>query len=426
LGEAIPEQEIQAFYDANPDRFSSEEQVSLQYVVLDRNDIFNEVSIADELVRAEYEEQRSAAVADIERRASHILLEVGAGQTEEQVTAVAAGIKQRLDTGEDFGVLAREFSIDTVSAEADGDIGYTNGAIFPDAVEQALLSLEVGQVSDPIVSEFGIHVVKLTEYAAQSFPEYDEISERISRDLKTAEVDQLFFSRMENLANLAFETFDLQAISEEIGLQIQQSEFFGRLGGSDVVSSNPAVIEDAFSTEILTDGLNSDVIELSESMATVIRLNEHRPASIQPFDEVRGEIAVILRTESEQQKAQEIGQQIISALESGGDAADVIAAESLSWNERTGVRRNQFDLNVEIIQNVFSMPAPAENVPVRGGFSLTNGAYVVIELQAVVPGSPSDMPDDQRIQLATVMLDSQSRLTFDALLETLRENATIR
>ena len=426
LGEAIPEQDIQAYFDANPDRFSTEEQMSLQYVVLDKNDIFNEVLIADELVRAEYEEQRAAAMADIERRASHILLEVGAGQTEEQVTAVAADIKQRLDTGENFGVLAREFSIDTVSAEADGDIGYTNGAVFPDAVEQALLSLEVEQVSDPIVSEFGIHVVKLTEYAAQSFPEYDEISERISRDLKTAEVDQLFFSRMETLANLAFETFDLQAISEDLGVQIQQTEFFGRLGGSDLVTSNPAVIEDAFSSDILTDGLNSDVIELSESMATVIRLSEHRPASIQPFDEVRGEIAVTLRTEREQQKAQEIGQQIISLIENGGDASDVIAAEMLSWSERTGVRRNQFDLNVEIVQNAFSMPAPAENEPVRAGFSLTNGAYVVIELQAVIPGSPSDMPEDQRTQLAAAMLDSQSRLTFDALLGTLRESATIR
>lgn len=426
LGEAIPEQDIQAYYDANPNRFSTDEQVSLQYVVLDKNDIFNEVFIADELVRAEYEEQRAAALADIERRASHILLEVGAGQTEEQVTAVAAGIKQRLDIGEDFGVLAREFSIDTVSAEADGDIGYTNGAVFPDAVEQALLSLEVGQVSNPIVSEFGIHVVKLTEYAAQSFPEYDEISERISRDLKTAEVDQLFFSRMETLANLAFETFDLHAISEDLGVQIQQSEFFGRLGGSDLVTSNPAVIEDAFSSGILTDGLNSDVIELSESIATVIRLSEHRPASSQPFDDVRGEIAVILRTEREQQKAQEIGQQIIALLESGSDASDVIAAETLSWSERTGVRRNQFDLNVEIVQNAFSMPAPAENEPVRTGFSLTNGAYVVIELQAVIPGSPSDMLEDQRTQLAAAMLDSQSRLTFDALLGTLRESATIR
>jgi len=426
LGEAIPEPDIQAYYDANPERFTSEEQVSLQYVLLDKNDIFNDVIIDDAVVRARYEEQRAAAVADIERRASHILLEIGAGQTQEQVVEVAAGIKQRLDSGEDFGVLAREFSVDTFSAEADGDIGYTNGSVFPTAVEQALLALEVGQVSDPVVSEFGIHVVKLTEYAAQSFPDYDEIAERISREIKTVEVDELFFSRMETLANLAFETFDLQAISEDLGMEIQQSELFGRLGGSGVVTSNPTVITQAFSADILTDGLNSDVIELSESMAAVIRLGEYLPASIQPFEEVRGEIAVILRTEREQEKSLEIGQQIIAALESGGDASDIIAAESLSWNERTGVRRNQFDLNIEVVQNLFSLPAPEEGELVRRGFSLTNGAYVVIELQSVTPGSPEDMPEDQRTQLAAAMLDSQSRLTFDALLGTLRERATIR
>jgi peptidyl-prolyl cis-trans isomerase D len=426
LGEAIPEQEIQTYYDANPERFTSEEQVSLQYVVLDKNNIFNEVEIAEELVRAKYEEQRSAAVADIERRASHILLEVGSGQTEEQVVAIAAGIKQRLDAGEDFGALAREFSVDTFSAESDGDIGYTNGSVFPAAVEQALLAMEVGQVSEPVVSEFGVHVLKLTEYAAQSFPEYEEIAERISRDLKTVEVDQLFFSRMETLANLAFETFDLQAISEDLGLEIQESEFFGRIGGSGPVTSNPVVIEQAFSTDILNDELNSDVIELTESMATVVRLREHRPATIQAFNEVRAEIAVLLRTQKEQEKAQDVGQQVIAALESGSDAANILAAESLSWNERTGVRRNQFDLNTEIIQNVFSLPAPEENQVVRRGFSLTNGAYVVIELQSVNAGSPDDMPEDQRTQLAAAMLDSQGRLTFDALLGTLRDSATIR
>lgn len=426
LGEAIPEAEIQTYYDTNPERFTSDEQVSLQYVVLDKNDIFNEVEIAEDLVRAQYEEQRSAAVADIERRASHILLEIGSGQTEEQVVAIAAGIKQRLDSGEDFGVLAREFSVDTFSAEADGDIGYTNGAIFPAAVEQALLAMEVGQVSEPVVSEFGVHVLKLTEYAAQSFPEYEEISERISRDLKTAEVDQLFFSRMETLANLAFETFDLQAISEDLGLEIQESEFFGRIGGSDAVTSNPTVIEQAFSTDIMNDELNSEVIELTDSMATVIRLREHKPATMQPLEDVRAEIAVLLRTQKEQEKALDVGQQIIAALEGGGDAADILASESLNWNERTGVQRNQFDLNTEIVQNVFSMPAPDDNQVVRSGFSLTNGAYVVIELQSVNAGSPDDMPEDQRTQLAAAMLDSQGRLTFDALLGTLRDSATIR
>jgi peptidyl-prolyl cis-trans isomerase D len=427
LGEAVPQEELQAYYDSNTAQFTEGEQVSIQYVVLDKNDIFNEVEIEESRVRARYEEQRAAAVSDRERRASHILLEIGSGQNQGQVVAQAAEIKQRLDAGEEFGVLAREFSVDTFSAEQDGDIGYTNGAIFPGPVEQALLALEVGQVSEPVVSEFGVHLVKLTEYQAQEFPEYEELSERIARDLKTAQVDQLYFSRLETLANLAFETFDLQAISEDLGLEIRESDLFGRSGGSDIVTSNPNVLTQAFSADILQDELNSDVIELSQNSAAVIRLREYRPSAVRPFDEVRAEIAVLLRTQKEQQKAAEVGQQILAALETGGDASDILSAEVLGWDQRQNVRRNQFDLNTEIIRNVFAMSAPeSTDQPVRQGFNLTNGSYVVVELQSVNAGSPEQMPEEARQQLVAAMLDNQGRITFDAMLSQLRSSATIR
>src|SRR5690606_2442900 len=286
----------------------------------------------------------------------------------------------------------REFSVDTFSAEQDGDIGFTNGSVFPDAVEQALTALEVGQVSDPVVSEFGVHLVKLTQFEAQSFPAYEEVADRISRELKATEVDQLYFSRMETLANLAFETFDLQAISEDMGLEIQSTEFFGRSGGSSPVSSHPTVIQQAFSDDILNGGLNSDVIELNNARAVVVRLGEHKAATVRPFEDVRAEIAVMLRTMKEREKAAELGQQLLASINAGEDISAVLETEMLAWDERTGVRRSQFDLNTEIVRNVFAMPAPVGNEPVRQGFTLTNGAYVVVELQSVNPGSAADMP----------------------------------
>jgi len=196
--------------------------------------------------------------------------------------------------------------------------------VFPASVEQALAALEVGQVAEPVVSEFGVHIVKLTEYEAQQFPEYEEVAERISRELKATEVDQIYFNRMETLANLAFESFDLQTISEDMQLEIQTSEFLGRTGGSGPVTSNPEVISQAFAQDVLGDGLNSEVIELNDSRAVVVRLGEHRPASVRPFEDVRAEIAVMLRTQKERDKAAEVGQQILSALESGSDAADIL------------------------------------------------------------------------------------------------------
>lgn len=425
LGEAIPADDIRAYYDNNPAEFTAPEQVSVNYVVLDKDRIFDEVEVDEARVRAQYEEERDAAVANIERRASHILWELGGDASEEELLAVAAEVKTRIDAGEDFGELAREFSDDVVSAEDDGDIGYTDGSVFPAALEQALLTLDVDQVSDPVVSEFGVHLVKLTEYDAQEYPEFAEVAERIERDLNSAEVDQLYFSRLENLANLAFETFDLQAINEELGLEIQQSEYFGRSGGSSDITSDERVIEAAFSDDVLVEELNSELIELSDTRAVVLHLQEYRPEALIPFEDVRAEIAVTLRGQREREMARELGENLMAALESGEDVSEQLAAESLSWIEREDVRRNQSDVNIEIVRNVFQMPSPETTDPVRRGFSLNNGAYVLVELQAVEDGNAADMPEQQRQQLTAALIENQGRMSFDALLRNLQAEADI-
>lgn len=425
LGEAIDEEDMRAYYEENPAQFTAPEQVSVNYVVLDKNRIFDEVEVDEARVRARYEEERDAAVANIERRASHILWELGGDASEAELVATAAEVKARLDAGEDFGELVREFSDDPVSAEDDGDIGYTDGSVFPAALEQALLNLEVGQVSDPVVSEFGVHLVKLTEYDAQEYPEFDEVAERIERDLNSTEVDQMYFSRLETLANLAFETFDLQAINDELGLEIQQSDYFGRSGGNSDITSDQRVVEAAFSEDVLQEDLNSELIELSDTRAVVLHLEEYRPEAQIPFEDVRAEIAVTLRSERERQMARELGEELLAALESGEDISEQMTSESLSWIEREDVRRNQSDINIEIVRNVFSMPSPDGESPVRRGFSLNNGAYVLVELQAVEDGEAADMPAQQRQQLTAALVENKGRMSFDALLRNLQADADI-
>tara|TARA_R100001143_G_scaffold22846_1_gene23881 strand:- start:524 stop:2086 length:1563 start_codon:yes stop_codon:yes gene_type:complete len=425
LGQAVEPEAIEAYYEQNPEQFTSPEQVSVAYVMLDKDAIFDEVEVDEATVMERYEADRDAAVADVERRAAHILFDLGSG-SEEEVIARANEVKARIDAGEDFGELAREFSVDEASAAEDGDIGFTDGSVFPQEMESALAALEVGEVSDPVVSEFGVHLLKLTEYDAQDYPPFEEVEERLRRELSQARVDELYFSRLESMANLAFENFDLQAINEELGLEIQQSAFFGREGGSSAVTSDPAVIEAAFSPEVLEEDLNSDLIELGETRAVVIHLAEHRPSALQPLEDVRADIAVELRTQMEQEQARAVGEQILAALQAGESIDSFVQQESLEWSEREGVRRGQFDINTELVANVFSMPAPAENDSELAGFQLNNGAYVVIELQSVNAGSLDELGEDQRQQLAAAMLENRGRSVFSALLSNLQEEASIR
>lgn len=425
LGEAIPADQIEAYYQNNQSQFMLDEEVGIDYVVLDKNTIFDEVSVDDAAVQAQYDSEASAAVASSQRRASHILLETGANLSEEEAITMATALKARLDQGEDFGALALEASADTVSAEEGGDIGYTDGSAFPAAVEEALDTLQVGEVSEPVVSEFGVHLVKLTENEQNEYPPLAEVEERIRRELSTTQVDSLYFSRLEDLANLAFETTGLQDISEELGLDIVESEMFSRLGGSNDITSNANVISAAFADDTLIDGNNSDVIELGDSRAVVLHVRDHSEPSLRPLEEVRGEIAAILRTEMEKERASALGQSLLSSLRNGESIDETLTENELQWIVQTGASRDQAGMNGEVLQNVFAMPAPAEGETAFNGFALSNGTYVVLELQAVQRGSLADLSADERRGMINTFIERDGRATVDAFVANTRQNADI-
>ncbi|MDT8428590.1 MAG: SurA N-terminal domain-containing protein [Pseudomonadales bacterium] len=425
LGQAIPPEQIEAYYENNQDRFTVEEEVAIDYVVLDKNAIFDEVVVDETAVLAQYELEREGFESTAERRASHILLDTTSGElSETEAISQAQEIKARIDAGEDFATLAEELSDDVASAVEGGDIGYTDGSFFPEQIEEVLLTLAEGEVSDPVITEFGVHLVKLTEYEQSEFPSFENERARIERELKTTEVDSLYFARLETLANLAFETTGLQDISTELNLDIQNSDFFTRSGGNDAITSDSRIINAAFSDDVLVAGNNSDIIEFPDQRAVVLYVREHNEASVSPLAEVRGEIAVILRTELEQEKAREIGEQILAKLENGEPIDSLLLENELEWIEVEGATRNQAALNNEILQMAFSTPAPAEQASYNGA-ELANGTYVVLELSTVNPGSLATMDPAQKEQLKNDILDRTSRSVFDSYLANLRSNAEI-
>jgi len=424
-GEAIPADQVESYYQNNQSQFMVEEEVAIDYVVLDKATIFSEVEVGEADVLAKYEEERAASSSTTQRRASHILLEIGTGDTEELVISEASALKTRLDQGEDFGTIALAASSDTVSAEQGGDIGYSDGSAFPAGIEQALLSMEVGQVSDPVVTEFGVHLVKLTEFDVNEYPTLEESAERIRRDLSSAEVDEIYFARLESLANLAFETTDLVEISEELSLPIEQSELFSRGGGFSEITTNANVIAAAFADEVLVEGNNSDVVEMGNDRALVLNINTHNEESLRTLDEVRGEIAAILRTELEKERAAALGEQLLASLRNGESIDETMQANELQWIVQSNASRDQTGLNSEVMQNVFALSTPAEGDSAYSGFALTNGTYIVVELQKVNRGSLAQMEEEAKQTMVSSYVERDGRAAFDAFLANTRNNSEI-
>jgi peptidyl-prolyl cis-trans isomerase D len=423
LGNVISQDEIQRYYDENPAEFTQDESANINYVVLGRNVIADEIQVDEAEIRAQYEAQRADFEGSSEKRASHILFEVGGSMDEAAAIELAATARQRLLDGEDFGAVALEMSSDTVSAEEGGDIGYTDGSAFPQPIEAALETLALNDISEPVVTEFGVHVVKLTEDAENVYQAYEEVSDRIERELKRAEVDLLFAERIEDMSNLAFETGDLITISEQLGLEIQSADSVPRAGSSGLFA-NQALITAAFSDEVMLEGNNSDVIEIGDNQAVVLRVEQFNESAVLPLEDVMGEISVILRTQMEREAVQNLGEELMIAVEEGADVEALLAENELEWLDAENISRNDFSVNREVVDHIFTMTAP-EGEPVVSSVSLANGTYVLVELNQVNPGEFSSIPEPERNRLVDSLQSDLGVSDYQSFLVSLRENSDI-
>ena len=424
LGTPVRDDEITAYYNNNSEQFAEEESLIIEYVLLDKSAISAELQTDVAELRQQYELERLEFEGSSEKRASHILFEVGSTNSEDVAIELAADTKSRIDAGEEFSDLAMELSIDAVSAEEGGDIGFTDGTAFPVEIEEALNLLELNEVSSPVISEFGVHLVKLTQAEDNSFPDFEEARDRIERELTNSEVERLYSERLQDLANLAFETGDLLTIEEQLALDIRETEPTPRSGGTGIFS-NLELVNAAYSDEVLLDGNNSDVVELSDSQSAVVRALTYREASILPLEEVEAEIAVILRTEMERNSVQELGSELVSTLEENLPIDELLAENDLQWIEELEVERNSFAVNREIVNEVFSLPVPDSELN-RSDITLSNGTFVVIELTQVNEGSVDAIPEEQVTTLIESVKTDLGNNDFQAYMSSLRESSDIQ
>ncbi len=156
---AVTEDEVKAYYDENSSEFLTQEQVVVEYVELEKSAFFDQVVVDDAALQELYQAEIANLVE--QRHAAHILFEVTADVTDEQAKAAAQSAIERINAGEEFAAVAKEVSDDIGSAEQGGDLGFAAQGVYDPAFEDALYALENGQISAPVRTDYGWHVIKL-------------------------------------------------------------------------------------------------------------------------------------------------------------------------------------------------------------------------------------------------------------------------
>ena len=273
VGDAVVEDKaIEKFYQDNPDRFRTPEQVSVNYIELSVDDLAKDIQITEGALHERYQERAADFTTPEERRARHILIQVASDASPAVVDAAkkkAEGLLARIRKGESFAELAKQFSEDPGSAKEGGDLGFFGRGVMDKAFEQAAYSLKVGEVSEPVRSTFGIHLIKLEAVRGGERKPFEQVRAELESDLKHQQAEDRYFAEAETLSNMAFEHADnLTAAAQALRLPIQSSPLFTRNGGVGI-AANPKVRDAAFSDDMLLGGKNSEAIELDQDHVVV-------------------------------------------------------------------------------------------------------------------------------------------------------------
>tara|TARA_R100001143_G_scaffold4318_2_gene7140 strand:- start:3080 stop:4933 length:1854 start_codon:yes stop_codon:yes gene_type:complete len=410
----VSNDEAREYYEKNTDRFRSPEQVILEYLELNKESFFDQVEVSEEDIKDLYQ-QRIANLAE-QRRAAHILIETDGSDdatAKEKIDEVA----KRLASGEDFSALAKELSQDPGSANEGGDLGFAGPGVYDPAFEEALYGLEEGQVSAPVRSDFGWHLIKLLGVQSPEIPTLESLKPELVRELKAQQVEQRFVEASKQLEDTAFESSDLLQPAQELGLSVQTTEAFGREGGAGV-AANRQVIQAAFSDEVLVDGANSGVIELDPDTVVAVRVKEHLQPEVLPFDAVKDDIIAQLKSSKAAEQALAKGEQLIATLRDGGQVEQ-------QWQPVEAASRSQEGVEPAVLQQVFRMPKPeASDKPSYGSVRLSDGDFVVVRLSGVSEPK-AEFSEEDKQNYRRFLASRSGQQDFAAYRQMLHENAEI-
>ncbi|MCF4998202.1 peptidylprolyl isomerase [Pseudomonas syringae] len=411
----LTDEEVKAYYDEHATEFMTPDQVVIDYLELKKASFFDQVSVKDEDLQAAY--QKEIANLSEQRRAAHILIEVNDKTTEAQAKAKIEEIQARLAKGEKFEALAKEFSQDPGSANNGGDLGFAGPGVYDPAFEKALYALSKDQVSEPIRTDFGIHLIKLLGVEAPEVPTFESLKAKLTHDAKTQQVEQRFVEASKQLEDSAFESSDLAQPAQDLKLTVHTSKPFGREGGEGV-TANRAVVTAAFSTEVLDEGANSAAIELDPETIVVLRAKEHlKPAQL-PLESVDASIRAQLTKEHASAAAKTKAEQMIATLRDGK------AVDGQSWKVTEAATRAQEGVDPAVLQALFRMPKPAaKDKPTFSSVTLADGSLMIVRLNGV--NEAAAPTDEEKAQYRRFLASRVGQQDFAAFRKQLEAQAEI-
>jgi len=394
--------DLETYYKAHADAFQQVEQATVEYLVLDVDAVKKDIHISEDDLHSYYEENKERFATQEERRASHILINARedspAAERAQAKTQAEALLAQVRKNPSSFAEVAKKSSQDPGSASNGGDLGFFTTGAMVKPFEEAVFAMNKGDISEVVKSDFGYHIIQLTDIKAARLPSFEEKRAALEADLRQQQAQTKFAEVAETFSNAVYEQADsLQGAAESLGLAIQTATGITRTPqpGHTGALAHERFLQALFQPEALQGKNNTEAIEIASNTLAAGRIVDYQPAMILPLEQVKEQVRTRYIAEQSAQLARQAGETQLAAWRAA-DPQDA-ASKQGSLSEALTVSRDQPAGQPITIINA-ALRAPIDRLPAWEGVDLGAQGYAVIKINQVLEREPHPPEQQQEMQ----------------------------
>jgi peptidyl-prolyl cis-trans isomerase D len=390
---------VEAYYKAHEKEFAVPESVKLDYAELSLAAVAAGLDVTEAQIKERYEKDKANYIQAETRHARHILIAVDGSTDDAKAAAQAKDLHARLKGGADFAALAKQFSKDTVSAEQGGDLGWSGRDVYVKEFADKLFAMKEGELSEPVKTEFGYHIIKLEGIRAAAGRSLDEVKAELTATLRNELAGKEFSTREDQLQEkLEQGSSNLDQLVKEFGLVRGTVEHFERGAGGLPLGSDAELNRLVFSDAALNQRRVAGPVQLGEDRITVFQVMSHAAATTRPLADVKDTITAAIRRERGAAAAQVAADAAAAKLKAGARFDAVLADLKVKADPARFVGRSVPDVPVQLRDAAFAGVRPTAEKPHVDVVKMDAGAVALLVVTGSRVQALSDNPQLQQLR----------------------------
>ena len=410
--------EVSDYYESNLDLFQSNEEVDVEYLEITIEDVAQQVEFSADDLRDYYENNLDRFVTNEERKSSHILIAIDDDTTDEQAAELIEEIQSKLDT-QTFEDLAKEYSDDPGSAAVGGDLGWAEPGLFVPEFESALFSMNVGEISAPVKTDFGYHLIRMDDIKTGQQQAFEDIEYELELEYSRLLAEEELFELADQMADLTLQSYnELATVADKMSLELNNLDAFSRTG-STFLHQDPEMVNILFSPGSIELGENTPLFQIGDSVI-VARAKAHRLPATKEFSEVQADIQSFLMNN----RAMNLANEYAEGLKTQDSIVfDEIATEEGIQSENFQILRNSTNYPRGLSEAIFSLHKDLIDQEMIV-FSELDSVYIA-KVSSVNSGNLSFFSDQERSDAKSDLSQQYGSEDLDGLAQSLRDNAEV-